>query len=382
MIESILHFFGSIPGAAYGTIFYNTVLVLCLFTAFRLTSSSGNSLLYSKPALPVPTIILTVIIIFFMGMRPNESYFVDTYMYAHSFNLMQNGVFASSASYEGEWLWARIMFAFATGSGDVHMFFLFIDFLYYGLMLLCCWRLFPNNTWLAMLFFIGSFSTYSYGVNGIRNGVACSIVLVAIAMAAGGAKPERYAGLLLSLIAIAIHRSTALPIAALWAAVFVIKHPKQAIYFWIASIFLSLLLGNRVGDFFVSLGFDDRMTSYFQGQSDVKDMAQFSHTGFRWDFLLYSAMPVLFTWYLTMKRNFNDRAFNIIAVTYILANAFWILVIRAEFSNRFAFLSWFMYPLVIAYPLLRFNIWPDQDRKTALILLLFYGFTYLMYLIG
>lgn len=382
MIESILHFFSSIPGAAYGTIFYNTVLVLCLFTAFRLVSSTGNSLLYSKPSLPVPTIAVTVIIILFMGLRPNESYFGDTYVYAHSFNLMQNGYATPSASTGGEWLWARIMFAFVTGSGDVHMFFLFTDFLYYGLMLLCCWRLFPNNTWLAMLFFIGSFSTYSYGVNGIRNGTACSVVLVAIALAAGGTKPERYAGLLLSLVAIAIHRSTALPIAALWAAVFIIRHPKQAIYFWIASIFLSLLVGNRVGDFFVSLGFDDRMTAYFQGQNDAKDMAQFSHTGFRWDFLLYSAMPVLFTWYLTVKRNFNDRAFNIIAITYILANAFWILVIRAAFSNRFAYLSWFMYPLVIAYPLLRFNIWPDQDRKTALILLLFYGFTYLMYLIG
>lgn len=382
MIESILHFFGSIPGAAYGTIFYNTVLVLCLFTAFRLTSSSGNSLLYSKPSLPVPTIILTVIIILFMGLRPNESYFGDTFSYTHTFNLMQNGYATPSARSGGEWLWARIMFAFATGSGDVHAFFLFTDLLYYGLMLLCCWRLFPNNTWLAMLFFIGSFSTYSYGVNGIRNGAACSIVLVAIAMAAGGTKPERYAGLLLSLLAISIHRSTALPIAALWAAVFVIRHPKQAIYFWVAAIFLSLLLGNRVGNFFAGLGFDDRMTSYFQGQNDAQDMAQFSRTGFRWDFLLYSAMPVLFTWYLTVKRNFTDRAFNIIAVTYILANAFWILVIRAAFSNRFAYLSWFMYPLVIVYPLLRFNIWPDQDRKTALILLLFYSFTYLMYLIS
>lgn len=383
MIESILHFFSSIPGAAYGTIFYNTVLVLCLFTAFRLVSSTGNSLLYSKPSLPVPTIVVTVIIILFMGLRPNESYFGDTYMYAHSFNLMQNGTATpSTTSTGGEWLWVRIMFAFATGSGDVHAFFLVTDLLYYGLMLLCCWRLFPNNTWLAMLFFIASFSTYSYGVNGIRNGTACSVVLVAIALAAGGTKPERYAGLLLSLVAIAIHRSTALPIAALWAAVFIVRHPKQAIYFWVAAIFLSLLVGNRVGDFFASLGFDDRMTSYFQGQSDAKDMAQFSRTGFRWDFLLYSAMPVLFTWYLTVKRNFNDRAFNIIAVTYILANAFWILVIRAAFSNRFAYLSWFMYPLVIAYPLLRFNIWPDQDRKTALILLLFYGFTYLMYLIS
>ncbi|MDD7065773.1 MAG: hypothetical protein PUI19_03580, partial [Sodaliphilus pleomorphus] len=152
MIESILHFFSSIPGAAYGTIFYNTVLVLCLFTAFRLVSSTGNSLLYSKPSLPVPTIVVTVIIILFMGLRPNESYFGDTFSYTHTFNLMQNGYATPSASSGGEWLWARIMFAFATGSGDVHAFFLVTDLLYYGLMLLCCWRLFPNNTWLAMLF--------------------------------------------------------------------------------------------------------------------------------------------------------------------------------------------------------------------------------------
>jgi len=57
-------------------------------------------------------------------------------------------------------------------------------------------------------------------------------------------------------------------------------------------------------------------------------------------------------------------------------------VIRAAFSNRFAYLSWFIYPLVIAYPLLRMNIWEDQDRKTAQILLAYSGFTFFMHLIG
>ena len=78
---------------------------------------------------------------------------------------------------------------------------------------------------------------------------------------------------------------------------------------------------------------------------------------------------------------FNDFVFNVIANTYILANSFWIMVIRASYSNRFAYLSWFLYPLVFAYPLSRMNIWEKQERKTAFILLAYTGFTLIMFLL-
>ena len=104
-------------------------------------------------------------------------------------------------------------------------------------------------------------------------------------------------------------------------------------------------------------------------------------TGFRWDFLFYSIWPIVMTWYLTMYRKFKDKTFNVIANTYILCNAFWIMVIRATFSNRFAYLSWFLYPLVIAYPLFRMNLWKDQDRKTAIIFFLYSGFIFFMFFI-
>ena len=57
------------------------------------------------------------------------------------------------------------------------------------------------------------------------------------------------------------------------------------------------------------------------------------------------------------------------------------MVIRASFSNRFAYLSWFIYPLVMAYPLLRMNLWEDQDRKTSLILFAYSGFLFFMFFI-
>ena len=223
-------------------------------------------------------------------------------------------------------------------------------------------------------------------MNGLRNGMACSIAMVGISLLCSDSK-WHYLSYCLLITAFFIHRSTALPSLSAIFALYYLKDPRKAIYFWIASIFISLLAGNLISSLFTSIGFDDRLDRYLSIDEEgvVTELSNSIATGgtgvangFRFDFLLYSAMPVLFTWYLTVKRSFKDKVFNIIAVTYILANAFWIMVIRAEFSNRFAYLSWFLYPIVIAYPLIRFNVWDAQDKKAALILLLYSGFTAFM----
>jgi hypothetical protein len=86
-------------------------------------------------------------------------------------------------------------------------------------------------------------------------------------------------------------------------------------------------------------------------------------------------------WYVTKYRRFSDPEYTAVANAYLLSNAFWIMVIRAAFSNRFAYLSWFIYPIVIAYPLLRMNVWKDQDRKTTIILFFYSAFTFFMFFI-
>ena len=93
-------------------------------------------------------------------------------------------------------------------------------------------------------------------------------------------------------------------------------------------------------------------------------------------------MPILFFWYVTIKRNFKNKIYNLFAITYILAYSFWVIVIRASQSNRFAYLSRFLYPIIIAYPLISLKIWIDQDRKSAIFLLLYAGFTFTMFLLG
>ena len=242
-------------------------------------------------------------------------------------------------------------------------------------MLVCSILVMRKNLWLGMLFFFSGFQTYSFAINGLRNGLACSLVLVAMALLAN--RTKQFVAIILMLAALFFHRSSMLPSAMAIVSLFFVKDTKLALRFWYASIVLSLFAGPVFERFFASLGFDDRMSSYTaEGSSDGV-----LYSGFRFDFLFYSAFPVWMIWYVTQRRKFTSPEYSVYANTYLLCNAFWILVIRASFSNRFAYLSWFIYPLVIAYPLMRMNIWKDQDRKTAIIFFFYSGFTFFMFFI-
>src|SRR5690606_39264861 len=85
-------------------------------------------------------------------------------------------------------------------------------------------------------------------------------------------------------------------------------------------------------------------------------------TGFRWDFLLYSGLGTFAGWYFIVKRKYEDQFYQWLFHAFLFANAVWILVIRANFSNRFAYLSWFMLGIVIIYPMLKMKFFHDQNR--------------------
>ena len=380
------------------------VFIVCLFLYLKYSGSDNcNNLLqkYSR----LPALLLTVILMFYMGLRPIHYVFGDTVSYAYGYHFaMLNASF--SIDLNSEWLWRFVQSVCQHAGLTVSAWFLIIEIFYLGFVILALNLLLGENVWMAMLFFLSAFSTFTFGVNGLRNGCACSMVLFAFAIAANqNVVKLTIAGVVL-LLAFGIHRSISLPIAAFLVASYIIKSPKTAIYFWIASIGLSLVAGGAITNFFAGLGFDDRMSSY--ANSMDQDASQFSQTGFRWDFLAYSAMPVWLTWYVTKKAEaertmYGDtkeeaetniigagrmadahsmRVFNILATTYILANSFWVMVIRAAFSNRFAYLSWFLYPVVISYGVIRLHIWEDQDKKAGLILLAHAGFTLIMFLLG
>lgn len=365
----------------YYTTYWNfALLVIAWSTILFYIGSKQQKILTaeSNPSQPV-AVIATILAAFYWGLRPLTRFFGDMWLYAMNYSNMANAHYMMP-NLSTEWLWHDFnLFCYRIGLNHTE-YFLAVDLVYYGGMLICACLLMRKNLWIAMVFFFTSFEVASFGTNGIRNGFATSIELIALAMVVKpGAK--RWFGFFMMFLALGVHRSTIIPTTAAIMTLYMVKDTKNALRFWLLSIFLSLTIGPLVSELFMALGLDDRMATYYQGQYNEANAEYFSHTGFRWDFLIYSSFAPLMIWFVTQKRKFKDVAYTVIANVYLIANAFWIMVIRASYSNRFAYLSWFLYPVVIAYPLLRMRIWKDQDRKTAIILFLYSGFLFFMYFI-
>ena len=359
-----------IPASLYAPLFLYLSTIVAFIYATQYLSSRGYTLQIQQNNFLLP-LTLSLVLVFWIGDRPVSVIFGDTVSYASSYIKLDNNN-PGTYNLREEWVWTWLMITCKKLGLNIHGFFIVIEAGYILSILWAVKRFMPTNTMLGMLFVFTSLMFFTFGTNGLRNGLACHIILLAMSFFFDN---KYITGALLCLIAFGIHRSTMLPIAGMVAGRFLMTDLKWTIYFWIISIFLSLALGNSIISFFSSLGFDDRMSQYNTSEYD----SSFSHTGFRWDFLLYSAMPIIMGWYVCVKKHIRDDWYKAMCITYTLCNAFWVMIIRAAFSNRFAYLSWFMYPIIIAYPLINLPIWKDQDKKTGLILLAYSGFNLFMW---
>ena len=344
---------------------------LAVVMGLRRISSPDNTLQKSGSPPTIP-LLLCLALTVWMGFRPVSAAFGDTVNYALEYASMDASHI--SMDWSSEWIWGLLMNSCKAAGFSVHVFFAIVAT---GYVLSAFWassRFMPTDPMLGIIFLLNSLMFFSFGVNGLRNGLACHLVLLGASFLLDD---KWLPGALVFLVAFGIHRSTLLPIAAILTGLFLVRNVRYVLLFWIASIFLSLIAGGAITSFFSGLGFDDRMTQYVS----ASDMSQFSRAGFRWDFLLYSAAPIVMAWYVCVKKNIQDNWYNVICTAYGLCNAFWIMVIRSSFSNRFAYLSWFLYPLVIAYPLVNMPIRDDQDRFTGWILLAYSAFSVFMWFV-
>ena len=335
--------------------------------------SSPDSHLQEAGSHSLFAIILSLLLAFWIGLRPVSFVFGDTTNYALEYSLKK--VYDVRMNWSDEWIWQWLMVGCKAAGFSVQVFFTIVAF---GYVMSACWavkRLLPKDPMLGMVFLLTSLMYFPFATNGLRNGLACHIVLLAFSFLLDS---KWVPGAAFSLLAFGIHRSTMLPIAAVLVAIFLMRNVRYAIAFWILSIFISLVAGGFFSNIFTSLGFDDRMTQYVQ---TIDESYGYTNIGFRWDFLLYSSFPVILAWYVVAKKGVTDNWFNVLATTYCICNAFWIMIIRSAFSNRFAYLSWFMYPIVVAYPLIYLPIWEDQDRMTGWILLGYCAFTAFMWFV-
>lgn len=356
-----------IPLEYYTKIFYHFMLMITIFIWINSKSVALSDSSNLKQMAYLGAVLLIIIIIY-IGLRPiSGTYFGDTSTYALTFEKFANGEQMENEKDRGWNLFVKMCSMIMS----VHMYFLLCAFLYMSTAYLAFKKIFKEYWFYAFFFFIISFSFWGAGVNGVRSGVSTSIILLAISYR----EKKAILGLLM-LLALSFHVSMLLPILAYFIT-FKVTDTKKVIYFWFLCIPISLVAGGMFETLFASLGFDDRASAYMTDEFDDA----FSSTGFRWDFLLYSSTAVFAGWYFIIRKKFNDAFYNSIFNTFLIANAFWILVIRASFSNRFAYLSWFLMGLVIIYPFLKMKFYHKQHSILGNIILFFYLFTYAMNII-
>lgn len=360
------------PASLYLPIFLSIIGFLCLVYSFSMLASP-DSRFQERFSSIVPAFILSLFFIFWLGYRPvSGTYFGDTANYALEYQNL--GYYEIDVNWRREWIWALVMVTSKSIGLDIHEFFTIIEGGYILSVLWAVKKFIPSNPMLGMLFVFSSLMFFTFGVNGLRNGLACHIILLAITFFF---TDKYWIAALLALTAFGIHRSVMLPIVAVILGRYIIKDYKWAVYFWLFSTAVSLAIGGAITNFVSSLGFDERMSAY--NTTEYQD--SFSSTGFRFDFLLYSLPPIVLGWYAIVKLKIKDDWFKTLCITYCICNAFWVIVIRAAFSNRFAYLSWFMYPILIAYPLINLPIWKNQDKKIGIVLLAYCSFTLFMNLV-
>ncbi len=358
--------------------YYNLILTLtftCLALGkyFQYKPLRCNRVLYGENTNYLLTYLGCTLLILFIGLRPISGKFGDMITYQYMFYNI------APIQGDGDWMFYQMM-KILRPITDASGFFLTVAIGYIGFVVIGFRKLFKNNTSAALILFFTTFSFCSYSLNGIRNGFATSLFFLGFCIILSQQnKRQMIVGIIICALSINFHRSLALPLVCMIAA-YLIRNFKYAVLFWFFSILVYLVAHGAVESFFASLGFDDRLAEYISHSDEYA--ARGFKSGFRPDFLLYSAMPIWLGYIVNVKYRVEDRRFQWILNTYIFANAFWCMIQGAAFSNRFAYLSWFMYPLVLAYPCFKMNVWGNrQGTLTANIILANAAFTFFMIMV-
>lgn len=349
------------------------LLLIVLLTVFIYTQKSNFNQIDTVIQRTGGFLVLVFLLIY-MGGRPISFIFGDMITYANTYDKYKLGW---DANLHTDVLFENFSYFFAKLISKEAYFFL-ISAIY-----ICCHYfasklLFKKFWYVGFLMFVTAFSFWTYGTNGLRNGLGTSVFILGLC----AYKKTKWIGFVIMFVSIGFHKSMMLPFAATLIS-FIYNNVKVYLNAWLLAIPVSLVAGSVFERLFATIGLggaNERMSGYLTNHDIIGGEGGTTMT-FRWDFLLYSATGVFAGWYFIFKKQYEDKYYNTIFNVYLITNAFWILIIRAQFSNRFAYLSWFMLPIIILYPVLQAYLVKEQPKLVGKILLANFAFTYIMIII-
>lgn len=309
---------------------------------------------------------LAILVTIFIGLRPLSGAFVDMMNYHGTYQIVADmGEAFYSEEDNHNPIFNKILTYFATNAYEILIFFFVIACIYIGGIYWSLQKIFPKDLLYAFIIYLGAFSTFSYGTNGIKAGAAATIFLLAFAYYR---QPLLIA--LFCFLSLGFHHSMLVVVSAFILAYF-IKNPKWYFYGWLFCFIIAAMHITVFQQIFADLLEDDSANKYLLGNEN--DWG--GRAGFRWDFILYSLPPIAIAWWATYKYKIKDRLYQLLFCTYLSTNAIWMLCMYMPYNNRLAYLSWFLLPILICYPFFKFKLYPTQYRTLNLIVGVYLAFT-------
>lgn len=306
------------------------------------------------------------LLLLLLGLRPISYAFGDMGNYHKHFLAYQAGGLPDGGDLLFEWT----MWLFATFL-NAPLFFFLCAVVYLAPIVVAARRMLSQYWPLAFFFSIAQFDFYGYGVNGIRQGMAASVFLLAVVA------NRKWHMWIWTLVAIGLHKSFAVPTALLLLVQYA-WNPRYYLAGWLACLAIAAMfpgIGTMLADSALSTG---KYDEYLDPDSTF--VQQFSAVGFRPDFIVYSLLPIGIGGYFLFWRKVKDRFYVRLYCLYLGSNAFWLILMHTVVSNRIAYLSWCLIGFVTAYPLVRFRGMAAQHQAFSALLLGFYLFTFITHI--
>lgn len=358
-----------IKAELYQYIYIIIIILLTLLTSYGLRSIQKENSRKSH----LLGFFLMIFMIVFIGTRPPSEVFADMTQYIGTYLLLFGGAPFEFSFHTDNIIYDNYIMWCASNYVDPTVFYISIALIYFGCIYFGCKKLFPNCPFESFLVYLAGFSTFSYATNGIKAGAAAAIFLLAFAY-----KDRVYISIILALISYGFHHSMQLVVAS-YLVVLLIKNPKYYLAFWFIALVLSALNVQFFQSVFADLT-DDRGADYLEvvEGENANNVYDGTKGGFRIDFIIYSFMPIMTSWILKLKYKLDSFSFNLLLNLYTLVNGIWLLCIHANYTNRIAYLSWFLLPILLIYPYIKFYFDENQFKYYRSIVLLHLAFTAFM----
>lgn len=332
----------------FTVLFYtcNLLLLSGLWYAWR----AGKKESFYKTAV----LLYAGVVLFLIGCRPiGENGFADTGMYADWF------VAAKANQYPS--VWKDVGYDLYNW-GCSYLFSLRGYFIFTAavctLLLCLTGGLLTKSGWyLFLAFFLLLDISYGILVVLMRNGMAILIFIFALTVT------NRYQKMIFLLLAVAFHKSMLIPVLIYTLVLITRFRIQNALIIWMLAFpFLFLF-----GEFWLQLLGDLHIDPRLQYLTEDNSRSWYFHqSGFRWDFVLFSATVIFFSVYWAKFKIPYSRRYREILTAFILTNAFWITIMYANHTFRFFLLSWAFIPLLLALPFLENFTWSWRNVKHVL----------------